>query len=1056
MRFDGFKIKRLLSLFLIMMAHTTLSAQSPSKNYVQTKTFLDTGGTTFLRHIDYYDELGFVAETVDVGVNTSQTPIVTRTEYDTRLKPSYVWAPVPASGLDYIDNVYDKAHNTYNSTFAYATNEYDDFQELSSCWKSGDAWEERPVTISRHVVPAGEVRKYSVDDSGNLSDDGTYPYGMLTSATTTDEDGRSVTVYTNMHGNTVLERRGTGDNATDTYYVYDAYGRLGYVLPPMCQHCDASEMPKFWYKYTYDDRGRCTEKLQPGCDAVKYWYDEANRIQSEQDGHLRAQSLYRNYSYDGIGRLVLQTVSPTRGEASEASARVVEVKNYYDGYASCRAELSQVFAVWADSINARQTLPTVARGRLTATLHTTGDGKRFFELYYYDDKGRVACKLSAYGDSWLKSVHTSYNFIGDVVSVLESVYTHEGYGKLLLARRRTANAYHTGTRLLASTTVTHTDKDNNAVSQVTSRPSYDVFGNTVADDRPGTAADMAYTYDTLHGWLKGISSPCGFSEQLQRETAAGAQFSGNIGGIRWRNAVGGELHGYDYTYDALGRLTDALYSSSTDGREGRYDEQVAYNPNGSITSLLRNGMRNDGTFGAIDDLAIDYDGNRLLKVTDGAETVNYNGALDFDDGDDADCEYQYDSGGALTYDGNRGITSITYDYGHHPSSIVLSTKKKGVYNDYTPDGRKLSSRHLAYVPNGNGGSRRITSVDLYVDGLVLRGGKPLMWLFNGGYVDLDDNGTPTGWNYYVTDHLGSTRMVVGSDNSIKETINYYPFGSEMRMEDPAQMTGEFLQPYRFTGKELDRVNGLNMYDFGARWYDVAGVPMWTSVDPLAEKYYHISPYAYCGGNPVMLVDPDGREVFADCLAIRNIGNTLSEEESQYVRFDECGKLDVDLMNQYKGTSANYTALLALANSKTKYIFAVSDCDINGEKFYERGTQKEAPNNYRYGVTNMPGMEEDPSPDNNVYIYTASFLSPKIQARNTAHEGYGHAYFYELHKTDSSLNPNHTFGVIEYFKEMDPEWGPLVYPIFGKNNTKLEEQINIVEEQAIMNYERKNP
>ena len=186
-------------------------------NYVQTKTFLDAGGSTLLRHIVYYDELGFVAETVDVGVNTSQTPIVARTEYDTRLKPSRVWAPVPASGLDYVDNVYDKARNTYNSIFAYSTNEYDDFQELSSCRKPGDAWEERPVTISRHVVPAGEIRKYSVDADGNLSDDGAYPYGMLTSATTTDEDGWSVTVYTNMHGNTVLERRGTGDNAADTY-----------------------------------------------------------------------------------------------------------------------------------------------------------------------------------------------------------------------------------------------------------------------------------------------------------------------------------------------------------------------------------------------------------------------------------------------------------------------------------------------------------------------------------------------------------------------------------------------------------------------------------------------------------------------------------------------------------------------------------------------------------------------------------------------------------------------------------------------------------------------
>ena len=55
--------------------------------------------------------------------------------------------------------------------------------------------------------------------------------------------------------------------------------------------------------------------------------------------------------------------------------------------------------------------------------------------------------------------------------------------------------------------------------------------------------------------------------------------------------------------------------------------------------------------------------------------------------------------------------------------------------------------------------------------------------------------------------------------------------------------------------------GLNMYDFGARWYDVAGVPVWTSVDPLAEKYYHISPYAYCHNNPILYVDPDGKQVW---------------------------------------------------------------------------------------------------------------------------------------------------------------------------------------------------
>ncbi|MBQ2373267.1 MAG: RHS repeat-associated core domain-containing protein, partial [Bacteroidales bacterium] len=46
-------------------------------------------------------------------------------------------------------------------------------------------------------------------------------------------------------------------------------------------------------------------------------------------------------------------------------------------------------------------------------------------------------------------------------------------------------------------------------------------------------------------------------------------------------------------------------------------------------------------------------------------------------------------------------------------------------------------------------------------------------------------------------------------------------------------------------------------DFGARFYDPA-TAIFLQQDPLAEKYYNISPYAYCANNPVNFVDPDGR------------------------------------------------------------------------------------------------------------------------------------------------------------------------------------------------------
>ena len=70
--------------------------------------------------------------------------------------------------------------------------------------------------------------------------------------------------------------------------------------------------------------------------------------------------------------------------------------------------------------------------------------------------------------------------------------------------------------------------------------------------------------------------------------------------------------------------------------------------------------------------------------------------------------------------------------------------------------------------------------------------------------------------------------------------------------------------------------------------------------------------------------------------------------------------------------------------------------------------------------------------------------------------YGYAYFYELKQKNPSIEPSHTFGVVGYVKEFDSYFNQVVsYPVFGKNNTELEEQINIVEQQAIDNYEKNN-
>lgn len=232
--------------------------------------------------------------------------------------------------------------------------------------------------------------------------------------------------------------------------------------------------------------------------------------------------------------------------------------------------------------------------------------------------------------------------------------------------------------------------------------------------------------------------------------------------------------------------------------------------------------------------------------------------------------------------------------------------------------------------------------------------------------------------------------------------------------------------------------------------------MWLGTDPMQGKYPGISTYCYTMGNPVRLIDPDGKRVLAmDKLSQRNILNTLSIRESKYVRFNQEGLLDIKRLRKYKGTSTNINALRVLAESKTDYIFRVSNVDINGMSFFEKGSDPYNPNNYKYGVTNMPNAENDASPDNNVYVYTAEFLSELDQAKNVGHEAYGHAYFYELSLTDPSINPSHSKEKVGEIIEQDPEFGSIKVPIFGNSNYKLENQINNVVSEVLKNYEERN-
>ena len=122
-------------------------------------------------------------------------------------------------------------------------------------------------------------------------------------------------------------------------------------------------------------------------------------------------------------------------------------------------------------------------------------------------------------------------------------------------------------------------------------------------------------------------------------------------------------------------------------------------------------------------------------------------------------------------------------------------------------------------------------------------------LVDGGYIQDGQ------YCFFLTDHLGNTRVTAKADGTVLQTNHYYPYGLPF-----AEGIGDSDQPYKYNGKEFDPTCGLNLYDYGARFMDPTLGGRFITPDPLAEKYGSLSPYAYCAGNPVKFIDPDGRKI----------------------------------------------------------------------------------------------------------------------------------------------------------------------------------------------------
>ena len=369
---------------------------------------------------------------------------------------------------------------------------------------------------------------------------------------------------------------------------------------------------------------------------------------------------------------------------------------------------------------------------------------------------------------------------------------------------------------------------------------YDSFGRLSTKSLHGSAANkLTYAYN-LRSWLTGITSTR-FTQNLYYNTGVGtARYNGSISSMTWKSGNESTVRGYKFTYDGLDRMLNATYGETAgiSTNANRFSENVTgYDKNGNIKGLQRYGQLSSTAYGMIDNLTLTLNGNQLNRVDDAVTASAYNGGFEFKNGANAADEYSYDANGNLTKDLNKGISGITYNFLNLPNVVTFSDGSTITYT-YGADGTKLRTVHKI--------GSTTTTTD-YCGNVVYENGVQKLLLTEEGYITLSDSK----YHYYLKDHQGNNRVVISQSGTVEETSHYYPFGGVFA-------SAGNVQPYKYNGKELDTKKGLNWYDYGARHYD-AVLGRFITVDALYDKHFKVSPYVYCGNEPVGRIDPDGND-----------------------------------------------------------------------------------------------------------------------------------------------------------------------------------------------------
>lgn len=921
---------RLLFLFLSFLATAfTAPVQGqflnvPGSNIVS-RTLLSPDGATKVGQRVYDNGLGDIVQEILFYPGSALPGVVVHHEYDEYRRRTKSWLPVVSSDSLFVsgNTIAYQAPSQYSDTAPFSRTVYDGFlqSQPSAQYKAGAQWQDNEKRVTNAYSECVETGMFAPEEGYFY----TYPNVKFLRTTTYDEDSCLHIEYTDLNGRVMISETSQGK----TYYLYNPKGDITHVIPPILSEYIISQygsysleipdndemMQKYAYIYRYDNQRHCILKKLPGCDSVCYVYDRTGACILTQDGEQRQRGEWTYTIPDKFGRPCISGVCHNsiaysaeplhpyhvyaEYDGSSAATGGYTVHNlalsqqtlytaaYYDGY-SFIGQHGVPSTLTASSVSGFTTDASIGyglqTGSVTAILGSGGGVTGYtYSAIYYDSRYHIAQVKATDHLGGTDVTSTSYTFTGKPQNVRVQ-HTRDNIGTLTLDY---AYTYDGADRIQSKTLSVARGIQPQTVTMTYE---YDALGRLLRTTRPMANSALAainYSYD-LHGWTTGITTNS-FREELFYADGPGVpRYNGDVSALRWWNDDYASKRGYKFRYDSADRLTHATYGESDAiSYYGKYTENVQYDAHGNVTRVTRYGKNSANTYGLMDNLTLSYDGNQLTGVTEMA--ADYDAAGTFEYKRAKGSQYIYNSNGSLVADKSRGIAYITYDVNNNPLTIYFTNGNETRYV-YSATGQKLRVTHYVAMPNitrpfgvkpeGTNQSQMMFSgqKDYLFDGnLVMQEGKIDKVLFDGGYFKATRLNTTTyGFTpyYYNRDHLGNVREVVDGSGIVQQLTNYYPFGAPYA--DPAAAVRANLQPYKYNGKELDTMHGLNTYDYGARQYNPI-LCRWDRVDPLCEKYYSISPYVYCENDPVNTFDPDGKSGWKVLLkGAYKVGKTVAK------------------------------------------------------------------------------------------------------------------------------------------------------------------------------------